>query len=322
MKIFIASMVQSSWRTKGALLLLGALFASSSQASTHHVVESGETLSDLAVRYEVSQTALIDANGLEVSDLKIGQVLGIPDKNSTHNMYKVKMGDSLSSVAQKYNIDINELASLNKISPQSGLLIDSMLIMPTPKASTTASATNTPTTVRAAATKANKQADNNTAKMIAVSDTVTTQPTTPAKPAAASTSRPKSSTQNSNQHRVEYGETLSKIADRYKVDVQSLAKANNISVTDTLYFGRYLTIPTTNSAAGKTNSKVTAKSMPAPRSYTVRRGDTLMGIANRFNTNFMEIAKLTGISPYDALEIGQTLTLPANATIAATDGTY
>ena len=47
-----------------------------------------------------------------------------------------------------------------------------------------------------------------------------------------------------------------------------------------------------------------------------------MGIANTFNTNFMEIAKLTGVSPYAELEIGQKLTLPNDATIKAADNTY
>lgn len=295
------------WPHKYGVLLVGLLCFSQSYASTHHVVESGETLSGIAKRYNVSQTALIDANDLTASIIKIGQVLDIPEKGSYHNIYKVKVGDSLSYLAKKYQIDINELARVNKLSPDSGLLIDSTLIIP----STKLSANNA--VVKKVETTTKRQANTASAQ------------SKPSKQVAVSTVKPTATTanrQNSDTHQVKYGETLSVIANNYKVDVQSLARANNMGINDTLYFGKYLIVPTTVKTNTQRVVSTTNKPVAKPSTYIVQRGNTLMGIANKHNTDFMQIAKLTGISPYDALQVGQQLTLPSDANITATNKAY
>lgn len=289
------------WYHKYGVLLIGMLCFSQSYASTHHVVESGETLSGIAKRYNVSQTALIDANGLIASIIKIGQILDIPEKGSYHNIYKVKVGDNLTYLAKKYQIDINELARVNKLSPDSGLLIDSTLIVPSSKLS----ADNT--VVKKVETITKRQAVNVQPRPIKQN----TAPTTTT-----------ANRQNTATHQIKYGETLSVIANNHKVDVQSLARANNIGINDTLYFGKYLIVPVT--AKKNTQLAVSNVNKPAakPSTYIVQRGNTLMGIANKHNADFMQIAKLTGISPYDALRIGQQLTLPANANLTTTNESY
>lgn len=291
------------WYHKYGVLLIGMLCFSQSYASTHHVVESGETLSGIAKRYNISQTALIDTNGLTASIIKIGQILDIPEKGSYHNIYKVKVGDNLTYLAKKYQIDINELARVNKLSPDSGLLIDSTLIIPSSKLS----ANNA--VVKKVETTTKGQANTGNVQSKPTKQVVT--------PTATTANR-----QNTVTHRVKYGETLSVIANNHKVDVQSLARANNMGINDTLYFGKYLIVPTTVQANTQRVVSTTNKPVAKPSTYTVQRGNTLMGIANKHNTDFMQIAKLTGISPYDALQVGQQLTLPSNANITATSEAY
>ena len=116
---------------KSAPLLLGLLYISSPvQAATQHIVEVGDTLSTIASRYKVTQTSLIDANGLMVINVKAGQLLNIPDKDQRHNLYKVQSGDSISSLSKKYKINSSELARVNNLNIQSRLLPDSTLIIP------------------------------------------------------------------------------------------------------------------------------------------------------------------------------------------------
>ena len=43
-----------------------------------HVIQSGETLSGLAVRYQVSMDAIRSANALRSDQLRIGQAIRIP----------------------------------------------------------------------------------------------------------------------------------------------------------------------------------------------------------------------------------------------------
>lgn len=285
---------------KYGVLFIGLVCFSQSYASTYHVVESGETLSGIAKHYNVSQTALIDANDLMASIIKVGQVIDIPEQGHYHNIYKVKVGDSLTYLAKKYKIDINELARVNKLSPDSGLLIDSTLIIPSSKFS--------------AHSNVIKKVEITTKRQISSIPSKSTKKTV--KPTSAIDN------QNAATHRIEYGETLSLIANKHKVDVQSLARANNMEVNDTLYFGKYLIVP--NSAKTNTRQVVsnTVKPHTMPSTYIVQRGNTLMGIANKYNADFMQIAKLTGISPYDSLQVGQKLILPIQSNIIARNEEY
>ena len=99
-------------------------------AATQHIVERNETLSGIAKHYGVTQTALINANGLKTLDLKVNDILKIPEKDDL-NQYIVKSGDNLTRIAQNYDIDINQLAKMNNISPQSQINIGQRLIVPT-----------------------------------------------------------------------------------------------------------------------------------------------------------------------------------------------
>ena len=264
-------------------------------ASTHHVVEAGETLSGIAAKYDLSKTMLIDANGLQVSHVNTGEVLKIPDPNTKHNIYRVVAGDSLHSMSDKYGISVEALARANHMSPQSGLMIGSTLVIPM--------------TQQTAA----KPAKESEPRMSVVSVNIPKASPTPRTTTKAATAAPVKATsgQSSQTHRIEYGETLLSIAKKHNVSLSDLATANNMAIDDMLYFGRTLTIPTNSVASPRTSAQPVVQT--APKTYKVKAGDTLMGIANRHQVNFFDIAAKSSISPYDALAIGQVLTLPSNA---------
>ena len=54
-------------------------------------------------------------NGLKSDNLRIGQTLLIPTNNPVTNTYTVRSGDSLWSIARKYNTTVNTLKSLNNL---------------------------------------------------------------------------------------------------------------------------------------------------------------------------------------------------------------
>ena len=73
------------------------------------------------------------ANNLTSDILTIGQVLTIPTKNaengSNSNLYVVQRGDSLWSIARKYNVSINEIRMINNLNSDV-LMIGQTLIIP------------------------------------------------------------------------------------------------------------------------------------------------------------------------------------------------
>ncbi len=102
-------------------------------------------------------------------------------------------------------------------------------------------------------------------------------------------------------HTIKRGETLWQIARNYQTTVAALAKANNLGNVNVIYAGQKLTLP-----AGKT--------AVAASSYTVRPGDTLWLISQRYNTTVAELQAVNNIARPDHIEAGQVIKLtPAQA---------
>ena len=111
---------------------------------------------------------------------------------------------------------------------------------------------------------------------------------------------------SSGVHVVQRGENLFRIALRYGTTVHALAAANGIANTNRVYVGQRLVI----SGASSTPS-APAKS-PAPGgTYSVRRGDTLSGIAVRFGVSMWALARANGISNPSRIYVGQVLRIPS-----------
>lgn len=308
----------------GGVLSLGLIVTPPLHAATQHVIEAGETLSDIAARYDVSQTALIDMNGLLATHIKIGQILAIPNKNYRHNVYQVKSGDTLDSVAQTYNMDVTVLARANGLSPQAGLLIDSTLVIPVDNQSITRADINignrTDTTaanatlVRVPGVLRLDETKNTTvATTLAPATTATTATT-----ATMATATTTAATPTNQRHLIRYGDNFITIAKQYQVKAQDLALANNMALGDTLYFGQYLTIPsaTIESTQNNTSKEEAARKALTSNQYVVQSGDTLTGIAEKFKVSFIDIATLNGMEYYEKLMAGQIILLPKNAKAA------
>ena len=84
-----------------------------------YTVKAGDTLWGISNQYGVSVTELARINNITADKLKIGMVLTIPSKSGTNpsNMfiYTVKKGDSLYSIAKKYNTTVNEIIDINNL---------------------------------------------------------------------------------------------------------------------------------------------------------------------------------------------------------------
>jgi len=121
---------------------------------------------------------------------------------------------------------------------------------------------------------------------------------------------------------VEAGDSLSSIAQTYKISLKELATANSLRWNSWVYVGQVLSIP-----------KIEVKPEPAPASpaepeaetgktsHIVQLGDTLYGIAVRNNTTVQALMSANQLSS-TIIRVGQELTVPAGGTGGSGGATY
>lgn len=98
------------------LFLLIALALMSSLQGAVHVVKKGETLTTIAKAYSVAKADIVKANSIKDADvIRVGQKLEIPGSAMHFIEYKIKKGESLSSIASQYGLNTRELGAYNGI---------------------------------------------------------------------------------------------------------------------------------------------------------------------------------------------------------------
>ncbi len=132
----------------GVLALIAALgFVSPAAANESYTVRRGDTLSQIAVRKGTTVAELVRANGLSNPDrIRVGQVLFIdaasdssgPEKGSTEGItssaagqiYQVRSGDTLSEIAERWQVSTRALMELNEITSPRSLQAGATLRIP------------------------------------------------------------------------------------------------------------------------------------------------------------------------------------------------
>lgn len=173
------------------------------QTPDTHVVKAGETLSSIAKKYFLQVNYLAELNDLPKNGtVKTGQRLkldgDLPKKVEVSKInpesqvqtvlqsrtakteaYTVKAGESLNAIAQRLDISVTELATLNSLSPKSGLRVGQSLVIP----------------------------------------------------------------KKFTDYKIKRGDTLIGLASRYGMDTQSFAQLNDLTPTSQLRIGQVIQVP-------------------------------------------------------------------------------
>ena len=87
-----------------------------------HVVKRGESLSKISARYNITINALKKHNGLKKDTVVLGQRIKLPGGTTAANKssakpvtHKVRRGDTLSEIAEKYRSSINAIMRANNL---------------------------------------------------------------------------------------------------------------------------------------------------------------------------------------------------------------
>ncbi len=266
----------------------------------YHVIKSGDTLWDIARKYNVSVSELLRWNHLtKHSDLHPGQHLVIWTHSNIHSApttrvasarsnidhaehtsgyHIVRSGDTLWDIARNNNVSVSKLRHWNHLTKHSKLHPGQRIILH--------QGGNTQT-----------QLASNKSTHMATADSGQTQ-----------------------YHVVKSGDTLWDIAQTYNVSVSKLKRWNHLTKHSDLHPGQKIIIRSSK----QHGIAVARNNKPAQRvrtvSYTVHSGDSLYSIAQRFGVNVHSIRRWNDLGSTNLLHPGQPLKLRVDVTQTNQDG--
>lgn len=203
--------------------------------SNYYTVKSGDSLWSISRKFGITVDELKSANNLSSNLLSVGQNLIIPGKEAqaTGDEYVVKKGDTLYSIARKYNTSVDNLKSINNITTDS-LAIGQIIKLPS--TSSTASDTyivkkgdslySIARTYNTSVDKL-KEINNLTSNALAIGQVL---------------KLPSSNASENVVYTVKKGDSLYSIAREYGTTVDAIKKLNNIT-SNTLSIGQKLLLP-------------------------------------------------------------------------------
>ncbi len=204
--------------------------------SNYYTVKSGDSLWSISRKFGITVNELKDANNLSSNLLSIGQNLIIPGKvpEKVSDEYAVQKGDTLYSIARKFNTTVDNLKSLNNITTDS-LAIGQILKIPGEEnikenTYTVKKGDNLYSIARTYGTTVDKLKDINnlTSNNLSIGQVL---------------KLPSGGTNKVNVvYMVKKGDTLYSIAREYGTTVDALKKLNNIT-SNTLSIGQKLLLP-------------------------------------------------------------------------------
>jgi membrane-bound lytic murein transglycosylase D len=186
-------------------------------------------------------------------------------------LYTVAKGDSVSSVARRFNTRIEVIRELNDL-PTGPLTVGTDLRVP--------------------------------------SLMVTLPPKVMLAAARVDGRRDRAIRGRQHVHVVRRGDSLWGIARRTGMDVNTLAVMNGMQPGDTLRAGQKLQLTSTSGGSSRTKLASTSGGSSArPVMYTVRAGDTLSAIARMFQVTVAQIIDWNDITSRSSIRPGQKLTI-------------
>jgi LysM repeat protein len=106
-----------------------------------YIVQSGDTLTTIAIKFGVSLNSLLEANSItDPNALNVGDRLVIPGLEGVRGTLVLKtvpLGENLTSISRKYQFPLDILTRLNRITSPTEVYAGVELILPEPEEAST-----------------------------------------------------------------------------------------------------------------------------------------------------------------------------------------
>ncbi|WP_255546623.1 LysM peptidoglycan-binding domain-containing protein [Glaciihabitans sp. dw_435] len=222
----------------------GSIEVASTAPSTYRV-KGGDTVSGIAGKYGLSTASVLAMNGLGWKSviypgqvLKLSKTAAVPTKTVTakpttakpatatavsagSTRYTIRKGDTISNIAKKFGVATAAVLSANGLALSSIIYAGKTLTIPG-KGATVAPVKTAP---------------------VKVTPVVVTKPVTSTPTTAAGT-----------KYTIKSGDTVTSIAKKFGVTVQSILSGNGMTASTIIYAGRVLTIGGAAASSGSTGS--------------------------------------------------------------------
>jgi len=220
-------------------------------------------------------------------------------------LYVVKSGETLASIAKKFGMTTADLKSLNSLRRSYVKPKQKILVYTKPKQKPGENGAVTSTFIPAESTKdTTKTADKSILSNKSKKDSTVTP--------AASATRTKMVT-----HTVTNGESLGSIASKYHCTVEQLKNWNNLT-GNIINVGQKIKVSSSGSTAGVTSKAETASGKPIKSNsvsqkfftYSIQSGDNLWDLADKYNVTVSQIKDINDLKNSSRLKPGQKIKIP------------
>jgi len=294
----------------------------------YYKVRKGDSISEIAERYHISASELKKWNGLKTNNIKTGQTLKVYSKETTTALvesttppkdnvsyHKIKQGESLGSIAELYKVSAASIREWNGISGNKIIAGKTLKIYSEVSPNVVSNNVSQKTELNSESINHQIQpgetiigisesygvsVDNikrwnnlSSSKIVAGKNLIIYSNGNNLKIPTTTVSQNKGT---SPTHKVKKGETLSGIAENYKVSISSIQQLNNIK-GNKIIVGQELKIPKSTEVSSLKNKDGL---------HTVENGETLYSIAIKYNTSVQKIKKLNNLSNSKII-VGQKL---------------
>ncbi len=250
------------------------LFVNSKDSWVEHRVRNGESLSGIAAKYGVSVNQLKDWNNLKSSRINRGKRLlvyngdtknsgksSLTANSSRTTKYKVRKGDSLGEISQKFGVTISQIRKWNDLS-------------------------------------SNKI---NTGQVLAIHGK------DEARSLGDNTTR---TSTNTIKYNIKPGDTIGEIAEMFNVSIAEIRDWNNLN-SNKLVAGKSLTINSDSSPVSVSKKSPTNKI--AGNIHVVKSGETLGEIAGHYKTTIKNLQNWNDLEG-NKIVVGQELIIDGSKT--------